>query len=244
MKTWWNKLERLVKGLSRGKKIVFNLFFIAFFLLLTWMRMGCPLPAAELEFRRMERASLVPPGEIVFASDQKSKDLLNTSSRDRSVYALDGTELHLRNRWFVSLGEDWAAVAVVGTEVWDRELNIYPLEPDGPTLLTLLGGYGTGYWVTQTDTPGGGRHYDYHNFIALLLVNVPEDAEQAEITFQTAKGACAGPGWNLGSGVWLLTPDSELLDPRPEEEWPYTASVYGMDGVPLWEQDGIFTHYH
>lgn len=244
MRMWWNKLERFAEGISRGKKIAINLFFIAFFLLLIWMCAGCPLPTAELEFRRMERASLTPPGEIVFASDQKSKDLLNVSSQDRSVYALDGTELHMRNRWFVSLGEDWAAVAVVGKEVWDRELNVYPLKKDGPTLLTFLGGYGTGYWVSQTATPGGGQWFDYHNFVALLLVNVPEEAERAEITFQTAKGVCTGPGWDLGGGVWLLTPDSEMLDPRLEEERPYTVSVYGTDGVPLWEQDGIFTHYH
>lgn len=244
MKTWWNKLERFTEGIGRGRKIALNLSFIALFLLLIWMRAGCPLPTAELEFRRLERTSLAPPGEIVFAADQKSRDLLNVSSGHRSVYALDGTELHMQNRWFVSLGEDWAAVAVVGKEVWDRELNVYPLEKDGPTLLTFLGSYGTGYWVTETLTPRGGARYDYHNFTALLLVNVPEAAEQAEITLQTAKGVCTGPGWNLGGGVWLLTPDSELLDPQLEQEWPYTVSVRGADGVPLWEQDGIFTRYN
>lgn len=244
MKKLWTRLERFLERVSRGRRIAFNLFFTVLLLGLLWAREGYPLPTAELEFRRLERVSLTPPGELVFASDQKSKDLLNVSSGHRSVYALDGTELHLYDRWFVSLGEDWAAVALVGKEVWDRELNVYPVEPEGPTLLNFRGSYGSGYWVTETLTPRGGARYDYHNFTALLLVNVPEEAEQAEITLQTAKGVCTGPGWNLGGGVWLLTPDSELLDPRLEQEWPYTVSVCGADGVPLWEQDGIFTRYN
>ena len=55
----------------------------------------------------------------------------------------------------MSSQEDWAAVALVGKEVWDRELNVYPLEPEGPTLLNFRGSYGSGYWVTETLTPGG-----------------------------------------------------------------------------------------
>ena len=133
VKKLWTRLERFLERVSRGRRIAFNLFFTVLLLGLLWAREGYPLPTAELEFRRLERASLTPPGELVFASDQKSKDLLNVSSSHRSVYALDGTELHLYDRWFVSLGEDWAAVALVGKEVWDRELNVYPLEPEGPT---------------------------------------------------------------------------------------------------------------
>lgn len=221
-----------------GRRAARNLTLCALALLFLWAKRGYPLPTAEMEFRRMERTNLIPCGEIVFASDGASKDLMYTSRRDRSVYALDGTELHLRDRWFVDLREGYASAARVGVGDWDRDIWTVPLEVEGPTLLPLsIGGfYGTGYWVTEDRSIGA--TYTYHNFFSLLLVNVPDQTVRAEVTVEQEGCSVTGPGWNMGGGVWLLTPDSTLRPFQEKKGQTYILSLYQADGSLLLEQSG------
>lgn len=238
MRETWKRLWARRPRLSRGQKTVRNFLLCVPILIHFWGLWGYPLPTAEMEFRRMERTHLIPCGEIVFASDKASKDLLYTSRGDRSVYALDGTELHLRDRWFVDLREGYAAAARVGAGDWDRDIQTVPLEAEGPTLLPLsVGGYyGSGYWVTEKHSAG--VMYTYHNFFSLLLVNVPDQTVQAEITVEQGNSSVTGPGWDMGGGVWLLTPDSTVLPYQGNEEQTYSLRLYQADGSLLLEKNG------
>ena len=243
MKKWFQKLNSNLENMSYPKRLAFHLPIYALCLLLIWLCSGYALPTAEQEFRRMERTNLLPPGEIVFAANEKSGDLLYTSWSDRSVYALDGTELHLRDRWFVSLGESHAAVGRVENADWDRDLWWVPLEESGPTLLPFqVGGYdGSGYWATVDYSYV--TAYTYYNFFSLLLVNVPAEAARVEITVEQEGISTTGPGWDMGGGVWLLTPDDSLpYDPNIKRT--YTYRLFRADSSLLLERSGIIEgHY-
>ena len=213
--------------LSRGQQTVRNLLLAALLLTLRWGLAGYPLPTAELEFRRLERTHLLPPGEIVFTAEGTSGHRV-----DQEVYAADGTQLYLRGRWYVSLGEDWTAVALVERPSWDRLFQAYSLDPEGATLLNFRSGYG--YW--REEAPG--LQKVTHNFFPLLLVEVPKETARAEITVTKDGVSVTGPGWDMGKGVWLLTPDNQVLPYRSDAERSYTLRLYREDGSLLLEKSG------
>lgn len=95
MKKWWKKLERALERISRGKKLAVNLALCAFLLVLIWSRFGYPLPTAELEFRRLERQSLMPPSQIqgVFRLDQER--VVAGVLEDRVIFS----EVHALDEW-------------------------------------------------------------------------------------------------------------------------------------------------
>ena len=242
MKKWWNKLERLLDGVSYRKKIACNLTLCAVMALLIWTQFGCPLPTAELEFRRMERTHLLPRSEIVFATGERSRDLMSVSGQDQSVYALDGTEFYLRRGpWIAGLGEEHAILAYTDRESWKRDLSVVPLDREGATMLAFPAGYG--YWVTQGpgETPEGDPAYvyNYHNFFPLLVVDVPAETARAEITVSKDGMSVTGPGWNMGKHVWLMTPDNQVLPYQTSSEETYTLRLYREDGSLLLEKSGI-----
>lgn len=218
--------------LSRGQRTLLNMILCALLLAGMWGIAGYPLPTAEMEFRRMERTHLVPPGEIVLATSRESRDRMVSSGQDESVYTRDGTELHLRGRWLVSLGKDCAAVAMVGRENWNRIFSCLPLNEEGPTLLPFPAGYG--YWYTLE------KEYTCHNAAPVLLVNVPEGTARAEIAIRSAAGVSIGPGLELDSGVWLLMPDNQTLEAEWDERSDYTLTLCREDGSLLLEKDGSF----
>ena len=59
--------------LSRRWKIIRNLALTLVCLYALWAWAGYPLPTAEMEFRRLERQSLMPPSQVqgVFRLDQE-----------------------------------------------------------------------------------------------------------------------------------------------------------------------------
>ena len=235
LKLWEKRLEQALERVSRKTKLAVNLSVTLLLLLLGWARMGYPVLTAEMEYRRMERANLLSPGEIVFTVGEDDWSFLAFSS-PRSlvpVCALDGTQLHLQGRWFISRWEDRAAASLVGERGYDRFMDICPLEPEGAAMLPLHGGYGLYY------TEGRLGERVTNNFAPLVLVDVPEETSRAEIALQTAKGLCVGEGWNMGNGVWILTPDNQMLDPRLEQEWPYTLALFRADGSVLLERSEI-----
>ena len=244
MKKWWKKLERAFERISRGKKLACNVALCAFLLVLIWSRFGYPLPA-ELEFRRLERTHLMPRSEIVFSNGARSEDGLRVSRSDRSVFALDGTELHLRGRWFAGAGKEWAVLACL-----DRSYNSFireiPLD-GGPTLAPLARPDWyldlNGYWVTQGwgETPEGhpAYEYEYHNFSAFLLFGAPEETVRAELTVRDGGAERTGGGWALENGLWLLgVEDGEARARDQVSEIPYTLRLYGASDTLLSERSG------
>lgn len=245
MKKWWKRLERRLDGISYRKKIVGNLVLCAVLLLLIWTRFGCPLPTAELEFRRMERTHLLPRSEIVFSNGKKSRDGLQVSREDGSVFTLDGTELYLRGRWMVGVQGDWAEVACLSEN--GRYIRSFPLEP-GPALVPFpeRGEYldHVGYWVTHGpgETPEGDPAYvyNYHNFAPFLLLNAPEGMSSVEITVRPEGEEYSGSGWQLTDSVWLLGVELERrLGEGPVGETAYTLRLYRADGSLLLEKNGM-----
>lgn len=65
LKTWWGRRPRM----TRGGKTALNLGLCALFLLWVWGMLGYPLPTARMEFRRLERESLMPRSEILWRYD-------------------------------------------------------------------------------------------------------------------------------------------------------------------------------
>ncbi len=246
MKKWWKKLERALDRVSRGKKLAVNLALCAFLLVLIWSRFGYPLPA-ELEFRRLERTHLLPRSEIVFSNGARSEDGLRVSGSDGSVFALDGTELHLRGRWFAGVREDRAVLACLGENFYRTFIREFPLD-GGPVLAPLAQSDGYlnhpgGYWVTQGwgETPEGhpAYQYEYHNFSAFLLFGAPEGTVRAELTVRDGGAERTGGGWPLENGLWLLGVDMEGWTPA-EQVWdiPYTLRLYDAADTLLTERSG------
>ena len=66
MKKKWRELWFSRPRLGRGGRTVRNLLLTAALALMIWGQYGCPLPTAEMEFRRLERQYLLPRSEIVY----------------------------------------------------------------------------------------------------------------------------------------------------------------------------------
>lgn len=244
MKKWWKKLERALERISRGKKLAVNLALCAFLLVLIWSRFGYPLPTAELEFRRLERTHLMPRSEIVFTNGARSQDGLRVSGSDGSVFALDGTELHLRGRWIAGIREGRAVLASLDNDFYGRFIREFSLD-GGPVLAPLARYdrylYYTGYWVTQGwgETPEGhpAYGYEYHNFSAFLLFSAPEGTVRAELTVLDGGVERTGGGWALENGLWLLGVEEKTARDQVSEI-PYTLRLFDASDTLLAERSG------
>lgn len=231
--------QRLIPG-TKGKTFFF-LALTALVLLYMWSRAGYPLPTAELEFRRLERQNLLPRSEIVFATPEFHRSTLAVNSGDRTVNALDGTELTLNGKYLVGVTENQAVVAAV-ENVWRRQLSMVPLREDGMTLLPLevsaAWSDSYGYWVEESVPPGGGYRYDYHNFAPLLVLDVPGDAARLEVAVEQNGAERLSTGWDLGGGVWLAGIEGEGYRTGWYLGQPYALRLYDSQGRLLLEQTG------
>lgn len=230
--------------LSRGQRTLRNLILGVLLMALIWGLADYPLPTVEMEFRRLERTHLLPRSEIVFSNGARNRDGWQVSRQDGSVFALDGTELHLQGRWMAGVRGDRAAVACLSGD--GRYIRSFPLD-SGPSLAPLpwRGEYQdqAGYWITQGpgETPEGDPAYvySYHNFVPFLLLNAPEGTADAEITLRLEGEECSGGGWQLENNVWLLGIEGERrLGDRPISETAYTLRLYRADGSLLLEKSG------
>ena len=236
----WRRRPRL----SRRGRVGVNLLVSVLAACLLWGAAGCPLPTAELEFRRMERTHLLLRSEIVFSNGEKSRDGLQMSRQDGSVFALDGTELYLQGRWMVGVQGDRAAVACLSES--GRYIRSLPLGSD-PALVPLMGRYGyldcIGYWVTHGpgETPEGDPAYvySYHDFIPFLLLNAPEGTASVEMTVLLEGEERSGGGWQLEDGAWMLGLEEDgSAGAGRLPGAAYTLRLYRADGSLLLEKGG------
>ena len=237
MKKGWRQWK---SRLTYRTKIAGSLLATLVLLFGLWAYYDYPLPTAELEFRRLERTNLLPRSEIVLAPPTY-RSYLTVSKEDRTFVARDGTELMLRGRWFVGVTEDRATAALVG-----ESISTVPLAETGPSLVPLIvdrsGEHAGGYWVEEGPMEGGGYRYDYHNFSALLLLNVPEETARTEMSVTDEEGTPRlGTGWDLEDGRWLVGFEEEGVGDRIIGwclDQPYTLRLYRADGSLLLEQSG------
>ena len=248
------KREGIGPGL-RKKLILFNLAGIVLLALITWSCAGFPLPTAKMEFRRLERANQLPPSEIVWIVDGASKDLLNLSKDDRSCFAVDGTELHMKGCWGVGVQGNRAVVARLRGE---RYIQSVPLE-DGPALVPFSRRDGfleqTGYWIEEGPgkTPEGypAYIYSYHSFTPFLLFRVPGETADVELTVELDGGVHTCSSWRMENGVWLMgldqnwrtgmeagKPGDTAERESQTQKLPYTLYLYREDGSLLLEKSG------
>lgn len=244
LKARWAKRPRL----SRGWRVVRNLAVTAVALAAIWSMAGCPLPSAELEFRRMERRCMLPESELVFATPERYRSLYAVSGRDRTVTALDGTEITLEDCHFVGVTEELAVVGQVERGlIWAEPGSLRGYARDGQPLLLPLGlttwPFPRAYWVTVEQGAGGGTSYTYHNVTPLVLLDVPEETRRAELSLELRAEEETLPYeavcWDMGGGVWLAGAFRED-EARPDRfaGGTYTLRLYDQAGELLLEQEG------
>ena len=234
LKARWGKsaLKAWAEGrlpLGRGKKLAVNLAVIALAGLWLWGLAGYPLPAVELQFRRLERACLEERSELVFRS----------RGVGQRFQVEEDTWVYLDRPAAVGLLEGRALVGMAArTENFLRldDLYCYPLEK-GVTLVPLPGCQ----LLRETYEPGftlvsGGQ--------GLLLANVPPEAAEGELELVAA---CRGtdyrrdcPLFDLGDGAWLA--QVEPPESGYSSGWyvggSYTLRLYDAQGALLLEQSG------
>ena len=243
LKTWADRLPRL----SRGKKLALNLALIALAGGWLWGLAGYPLPTAEMAFRRLERQCLLPRSELVFAATEPERYEFVDVPNDKTVTALDGTEISVNNWQFVGVTEHLVVVAELarkGVGGYNSGLEYYVR--DGSPLLLPLGGStwrpSRGYWITEEQKTGE-VHYTYHGMTPLVLLDVPEEARRAEVSLELHTGEKVLPYeaicWDMGGGVWLVGAFRED-GARPDRfvGGTYALRLYDEAGALLLEREG------
>lgn len=220
MRKWWSRLKRRLEGVSRRDQTVFYLIWSVFLIFGIWLRMGYPLPTAELEFRRMERQNLLPRSEIVFNSEK------DCPLRWRELPELD---FGYYDDVMVGAGDRYACI-------YGPEYNIvrtYHLaEGAVPVPMYDI----TAHWMPL---PG---FIEYGT--PLLFLQVPEEADRAlvEIEAEDHEGRelrYQGEGWRLAPGRWMFAaaPGDSFSG-----DWyaggRYTLTLYRKDGSLLLEKSG------
>lgn len=222
MRKWWNRLKRRLEGISRRDQTVFYLMWSVFLLFGIWLRMGYPLPTAELEFRRMERQNLLPRSEIIFA-DTKGTKVYSREGEDRSV--------SMHHPVYIGIaGERVTAAAYDLAGRWTAET--YPLE-EGPTPAPFR------YAHAVLFQPGIAEF-----MFPMMFVNVPEDTARGELSLALNYGetgySWSGQGWDTGNGIWLFAVETSS-NGYSDRWWAgvnYTLALYRADGSLLLEKSG------
>lgn len=209
--------------LGRKGKIVRNLLLTAVFAACIWGQYGCPLPTAELNFRRLEHKYLMEPSQIQFSQ-----------SGERDFQAADGTWLTLSRTAVVGVGEEWVALGY--DQRADGLMNVldyFPLE-EGPTPVPM--GSMTLWWVPR---PG-----ETAVSSPLLFVQMPEGAVsgelEVEVTYRGRELHREGLLFDLGDGVWMgeVEPPEESYTPDWMEGGTYYLRLYDVQGALLLRQWG------
>ena len=218
MRKWWNKLKRRLESVSRRDQTVFYLMWSVFLIFGIWLRMGYPLPTAELEFRRMERQNLLPQSEIVLNSRRTTK-----------IRWRDLPELHIPYcTWMVGEGEDHVHVANLDY----RQVESHPLEAG----ITAVPIYDASVWWTAPE--------EHHSAVPVMFFRVPEETDRAVVEIDAVYGngedfRYQGEGWRLSPGRWIFAVDrGESFSGGWYAGGSYTLILYRADGSLLLEKSG------
>ena len=235
LRTRWEQsaLKAWAEGklcLSRGKKLVFNLVIIALAGAWLWGLAGWALPTAELEFRRLERASLEERSELVLPL-----------GKDLEVQARDGSWHRFVRPMMVGATDDRVLVGYASrTDHPFDELRCYERE-DGPTPVPLYPNFVSWMGVVQE----GQEDNFYGSAVPLLLVGVPQGAACGEMELEITEWEGeevqqAAPLFDLGNGIWLAPVEQaeNVADTGWYRQVDYTLRLYDEAGELLLEQEG------
>lgn len=228
---WKARIDRLPRlwRLSRGKRLALNLVIIAVAGAWLWGLADYPLPTAEMEFRRLERASLEERSELVLSL-----------GKNLEVQAQDGSRHVFSRPMMVGVTEDRVLVGYANrTDHPFDELRCYERE-DGPTPVPLHPNFVSWMGVAQ-----GERVDDVYGLaVPILLIGVPEEAAyggmELEITdWQGEEFQQAAPLFDLGNGIWLAPVEqTEVINAGWYRRVDYTLKLYDGTGALLLEQEG------
>lgn len=224
MKTLWKKWKRLLSGATWGQRATGNFLLCAFGLVLIWGYMGYPLPAVEMEFRRLERTNLLPESEIIFDSEVDSpiqwRDLPELSFGNQIIIGVEGDRVHVAKVGFHGIASD------------PSDMEVYALR-EGITPVPM-------YYMVATERETGSSS----SGVPLMFINAPEEAERAEIRIDS-EGRNGGARWYDGEG-WRFAPGRWIFCVAPGSgfyfDWyaggVYTLHLYQADGSLLLEHSG------
>ena len=205
--------------LSRRGKIIRNLLLCLPLAALAWAGSGCPMPTAELEFRRLEGQYLLPPSEILWNTEAEGG---GSQGELPSWQLLDD--------WVIGVRDGVATAAMIDRSGRNFSLSCYPLE-EAP------------FPVPTPDAAmfyGGGLRME-----ALVFFGAPEGTQRVELELECLGSdgmnrAWSGDGLPLGEGRWLCP-----TYPGPTFPWDwyeggsYVLRLYGAAGELLLEKEGV-----
>ena len=228
---WKARIDRLPRlwRLSRGKRLALNLVIIAVAGAWLWGLAGYPLPTAEMEFRRLERASLEERSELVLSL-----------GKNLEVQAQDGSRHVFSRPMMVGVTEDRVLVGYASRADHSfDELRCYERE-DGPTPVPLHPNFVSWMGVAQEEQLDD----VYGLAVPILLIGVPEEAAyggmELKITdWQGEEFQQAAPLFDLGNGIWLAPVEqTEVINAGWYRRVDYTLKLYDGTGALLLEQEG------
>lgn len=233
LRTWDQKVNQALERVGRGKRLAVNLTLCALIGVLIWLRLGCPLPTAEMEFRRLERTHLLPESEIVF----------RTEAPGQIMPMEDGPQLRFSTQFFVGLREDQVTLCAMEewNDIWDREIVSLP-RGEGPVLVPLLRECVYLEPVAWYPEQVSENIIDTRNFLAFLLLDAPAETARIEANVWGDGEEFSGCGWQMEDGNWLLGLESDLTGRGavPYQDASYALRLYRADGTLLLERSGDF----
>lgn len=211
LKRWEEAWNRAWERVSQGRKTLLCLILCGLLSLGIWMRLGCPLPTAELELRRWERTHLLPPGQLVFTGEENERFALG-----------EGRTVQLNRRLLASVGERWA---VLGEERTFRKVDL----EETPAA--------AGFWSSAlADFSGEAVELG----IPVVVFGVPEGAARGELRVEAGSGVVlTGSGCQVAEGVWLFALSSPAQSWSLSTSAPCTMGFCREDGSLLLEQEGV-----
>ena len=229
MKKKWRELWSRRPRLGRGGRTVRNLLLTAALALMIWGQYGCPLPTAEMEFRRLERQYLLPRSEIVYQTG-----FWNIGNVEE-IKSRDGTYLSVFQPFVAGTIKDQVYAATLyapGKHI----MNVVPLGK-GPTPIPINSVIA---WVPE---PGK----TWMSGCNLLFYQIPGETTRGELDVDTVLlggerfARYAQEGICLEEGLWLFSMKSP--EGAYSQDWyagaSYALRLYGEGGELLLEQEGV-----
>ena len=199
--------------LGRRGKVARNLLAALVLLPIVWGQYGCPMPTTALEFRRLERQSMLPASEILW----------DTGAEGHGQEARgEVPSWHLLDHWVVGQRNGVLTAAMIEGE-GDAFLECYPQGP-APYPVPLANGILS---ISRAGTLSAAA--------ALAFFGAPEGTVRAELELEPADpvgtSGWSGEGWSLGSGRWLFPT-------RPEGRSSFSGRWYEGGSYVLRLYDG------
>lgn len=218
------KLQFLPR-LGRGGKIVRNLVLVAGLALVIWAQYGCPLPTLEMEFRRAERANLLPPSEIVLSTGRI------TVAHSHEPY---DPVPKVTQEQILGLGDDYAVAFWQNSSLRGaNELVCWSFEEqEGQVKLVPLR-----HAVSDTRDENWPER---ESCVAVSALELPEGTARGEMTVEAQEGLYQEESEVLEHDLCLFAFQSRLSS--YSYDWvqglPYTLRCYDEAGELLLEQTG------